>query len=79
MENEILKSILTELKDIKQNLKEQNTVKTLDANDVSDIMHINVNASTRILKQYGYKYGHLAIEQSKLKEILHNGNGDLLK
>lgn len=79
MENEILKSILNELKDIKQNLKEQNNIKTLDASDVSDIMHVNVNASTRILKHYGYKYGHLAIEQSKLKEVLYNGNGDLLK
>ena len=79
MEERILKSILYQLEKINDNLKKQNSVKTLDYKDVSSIMHINKNDSSRFLRNFGYKYGHLAIEQSKLQEILHNANGDLLK
>lgn len=79
MEERILKSILFQLEEINKNIKEQNTVKTLGYKEVSEIMHINNTQSSRFLKTFGYKYGHLAIEQSKLKEILNSRSGDLNK
>lgn len=79
MEERILKSILFQLEEINKNIKEQNTVKTLGYKEVADIMHVNNNDSSKFLKKFGYKYGHWSIEQSKLKEVLRNENGDLLK
>lgn len=79
MEEKILKAIFYQLKKINQNLEEKKEVKTLDYKDVAEIMHVNYNESAKILKKYGYRYGHLAIEESKLKEILHNAEGDLRK
>lgn len=79
MNEKILKAIYYQLKKVNKNLEEQKEVKTLDYKDVADIMHINRNESAKVLRKYGYKCGHLAIEQSKLKEILHNATGDLRK
>lgn len=79
MEAELLKQILKELKSVKQSLKEHNEVKTLGYKEVSDIMHVNSDRSGDFLKKYGFRCGHWAIEQGKLKSLLRNSKGDLLK
>ena len=79
MEAEILKQILKELKIIKQCLKEHNEVKTLGYKEIAQTLQIGENKSGDFLRKYGYRCGHWAIEEGKLRRLLRNGKGDLLK
>ena len=79
METNLLQQILLELKSINNRLNENKAVKTLGYKEIAETLQIGENKSGDFLRKYGYRVGHWAIEEGKLRRLLRNSKGDLLK
>lgn len=78
----MLINLLVEIRDL---LKEQCTNISNDlpnliyAKEIEQHYRVNLNKATEFCKKYGINFGGWCIESTKLREILHNKNGNLFK
>ncbi len=77
MTDEILIEIRDLLKQIVQ--KQPKLPKLIYAKEIEKEYPVNLNKATELCKRYGTNFGGYCIEENKLKELLHNANGDLFK